>query len=114
ADLLVHRDALDRKTLRGIGITHFFETLGGLVDLPVAGIEVAHSVQNRQILRVGLEDLFVLGNGVLQLTLLDVFLRSAENFLFVKAETKRHKSADSSSFPPNIDSRNLGSVDSRD
>ncbi len=69
---------------------------------PVAGVKIANGIEHRQVLGVGLKDLFVLGNGVLQLALLDILLRSAENFLFVEAETKRHKSADSSLLPPQI------------
>src|SRR6201981_2394595 len=110
ANLLVHGNALDREPLRGVGITDTLETLGSFLDFGVAGVEVAHGVHHRQILGGGFEDLFVLGNGVLQFALLDVFLRSAENLLFVEAETKRHKSADSSLSPPKICSRKLGAT----
>ncbi len=113
ADLLVHRDALDGETLRGIGIANLLEAVGRFVDFPDARVEITHGVQHGQVLGVSLKDLFVLGNGVLELALLDVLLRSAQNFLFVKAETKCHKSADSSFFPAEDLLTKPGSLDRR-
>jgi len=44
-----------------------------------------------------LEDFFVLRDGVRKLSLLNELLRSAEDFLLIEPETKRHKIADSDS-----------------
>jgi hypothetical protein len=81
-NLLVHRDALDRETLRGISIAHNLETLDSVRGVSQAGVEIANRVRNREVLVVVFADLFVLSNGVLQLALLDKFLRGAEDFLF--------------------------------
>ena len=54
-------------------------------------VEIADGVVDGKILGVVLQDLVVLSNGVLQLALLDKLFRGAENLLFVKAKTKRHK-----------------------
>jgi hypothetical protein len=94
-DLLVHRDALDREALRSVRVAHILEAFSGLVGLADARVKVADRIQDRQVLGVGLEDLFVFRDRVLQLALLDVLLRSAENLLFIESETKRHKGADS-------------------
>src|SRR5579862_6485589 len=93
ADLLVHRDGLDRETLAGIGIAHSFETLRGLVALAVAGVEVTNGVVDRQVFGVVLENLLVLGDGILKLALLDVLLRTGENLLLIEAE-QCHKSVE--------------------
>ncbi len=91
ADLLVHGDGLDRETLVGIGIAYSFEAFGSFAGFPEAGVEIADGVGDREILGICFEDLFVLSDGVLHLALLDILLRSAENFLFVEPETERHK-----------------------
>ncbi len=65
--------------------------------LAETGVEVANGVGDGEFLGVSFEDLFVLSDGILQLALLDEFLRSAESFLFVEAKTERHMIADSSS-----------------
>jgi hypothetical protein len=96
ANLLVHGDRLDRETLVGIGIAYSLEALGGFVDLPEAGVEIADGVSDREILGISLENLLVLSDGVLHLALLNVLLRSAENLLFVEPETERHMSTNSS------------------
>src|SRR4029077_1593056 len=95
ADFLVHGDGLDRETLIGIGIAHGLEALGGFVDFAETGIEIADGIGDREVLGIGFEDLFVLGDGVLHLALLDILLRSAENVLFVEPETERHMSTNS-------------------
>src|SRR5215472_9463113 len=83
----------------GLSIAHILEALGSLVGLADSRIQVAYRVQNGQVFRISFEDLFVFGDGVLQLALLDIFLRSAENLLFIKSEAKRHISADSKPSP---------------
>ena len=98
-DLLVHGDALDREALRGIGIAHGFEALDGFGRVAQARVKIADGVVDGKILGIVLQDLVVLSNGVLQLALLDKLLRGAENLLFVKAKTKRHRGTDSSLFP---------------
>ena len=60
-------------------------------------MQIAHRIQHGQVLGIMFQNFFVLGDRILQLTLLDTLLRSAEDFLFVETETKRHKIADSSS-----------------
>ena len=75
ADLLVHRDGLDRESLAGIGIADSLEAFGGFVGFAEAGVEVADGVGDGQVLGIVLEDLLVLGDGVLQLALLDILLR---------------------------------------
>src|SRR5208337_245112 len=96
ADLLVHGDGLDRETLRGIGIAYGLEAVGGFIGVAEAGVEVADRVGNGEVLGVGLDDLFVFRDGVLNFALLDVLLRRAENLLFVEPETERRKVTNSS------------------
>ena len=95
-DLLVHRDAFYRETLRGIGIADTLETFDGFGSLAQSGVEVPDGVVDGEVLGIVLENLLVFRDGVLKLALLDKLFRSAEKLLFVKAETKRHRSADSS------------------
>ena len=83
-------DSLDRESLAGIGIAYILETIGSLLDLAEAGVEVADSVGHRQIFGIIFKDLFVFRDGALQLALLDILLRSAEDLLLVESETKRH------------------------
>ena len=96
ADLLVHGDSLDRESLGGIGIAHTLKTGRGLVVIAHAGVEVSNGVTHREILGIILEDLVVLSDGILQLALLDILLRSAEDLLFVEPETERHIGTNSS------------------
>src|SRR6202023_4091177 len=91
ADLLVHGDSLDRESLGGIGVAHTLKTVRGLVVIAHAGVEVSHGVTHREILGIILEDLAVLSDGILQLALLDILLRSAEDLLFIEPETERHR-----------------------
>ena len=100
-DLLVHGDALDREALRGIGVAHHLEARDGLFSVAETGVEIADGVIDGKILGVVLEDLVVLSNGVLQLALLHEFFRCAENPLFVKTKTKRHRIRTPAFFPPN-------------
>src|SRR5271169_325355 len=100
-DLLVHGDALDRETLCGIGIAHRLEAFNRFGNVAEAGVEIADRVVDSKILGIALQDLFVLSDGVLQLALLDKLFRGAENFLFVKAKTKRHRERTPAFFPPN-------------
>ncbi len=94
ADLLVHRDGLDRETLAGIGIAYCLETSGSFIGLPEAGVEIPDGVGDRQVLGIILEDFFVLSDSILQFALLDILLRIAENLLLVEAE-QCHKSTNS-------------------
>jgi len=96
ADLLVHGDSLDRESLGGIGIAHTLKTVRGLVVIAHAGVEVSNRVTHREILGIILEDLVVLSDGILQLALLDILLRSAEDLLFIEPETERHIGTNSS------------------
>ncbi len=96
ADFFVHGDGFDRETLRGIGIAYGLETFGGFIGIAEAGVKVADGVGDGEVFGVGLDDLFVLNDGILHLALLDVFLRSAEHLLFVEPETERHKVTNSS------------------
>src|SRR5208283_3175015 len=91
ADLFVHGDRLDREALVGIGIAYSLEAFGGFVGFAEAGVEVPHGIGDREIFRIGLDNFFVLSDGVLHLALLDILLRSAEYFLFVEPETESHK-----------------------
>src|SRR5258708_35756404 len=95
ADLLVHRDSLDRETLAGIGIAYCLEALSGFIALSQAGVEIANGISNCQILSVVLENLFVLRNSVLQFPLLNVFLRTVKSLLLVESE-QRNKSTNPS------------------
>ena len=94
ADFFVHRDGLDREALAGIGIAYSLETSGGFIGFAEARVKVADGIGDGQILGIVLEDLFVLGDGILQLALLDILLRTGENLLLVEAE-QCHKSANS-------------------
>ena len=76
-DLLVHRDAFYRESLRGIGITHTLETLDGFGGIAEAGVEIANRVVDGEVLGIVLENLLVFRDGVLKLALLDKLLRSA-------------------------------------
>ena len=96
-ELLVHGDGFDGEALCRIGVANALEGFDGLVALAETGVEVTNGVGDGQFLGVSFEYFFVLGDGILQLALLDELLRSAESFLFVEAKTKRHKLADSSS-----------------
>src|SRR5271165_6566549 len=98
-DLLVHRDALNREALRGVGIPHRLEALNRFRGVAQTGVEIADRVVDGQILGIVLQDLLILSNGVLQLALLHKLFRGAENLLLVKTKTKRHRGADSSLFP---------------
>src|SRR5205823_7529212 len=93
--LLVHGDCFDRETLAGISVADFFEALEGPLILAKTGVKIAYSVRNGQILGVSLQNLLVLSDSILQLSLLDILLRRAESLLFVESETKRHMSANS-------------------
>src|SRR5262249_36031455 len=55
-----------------------------------AGVEIAHGVQNGEILRVLFYDLVVLSNSSLQLALLDILLRCAEDLRLVEPEPECH------------------------
>ena len=94
ADFLVHRDGFDGETLAGVGVAYGLEAVGSFVDFAEARIEVTHGVGDGEVLRVILENFFVLRNGILRLALLDILLRSGENLLFVETE-QCHKSANS-------------------
>ena len=87
AELLVHGDGFNGEALRGIGIANTLEALRGLVALSQARVKVTDGIQNGEVFRIMLQDFFVLGDGILQLTLLNELLRSAENFLFIETET---------------------------
>ena len=95
-NLLVHRDALDRETLRGIGIANTLKTFNGFGSIAETGVQVPHRVVHGKVFGIVFKNLLVLGNGVLNLALLDKLFRRTEKLLFVEAETKRHISADSS------------------
>src|SRR5581483_243493 len=56
-------------------------------------VQVADGVRNRQVLGIVLENFFVLGDGILNLALLDVLLRSGENLLLIESE-QCHKSVE--------------------
>ena len=90
------------EALGSVGVANALEGFHGLVALAETGVEVSDGVGDSEFLGVSLEYFFVLADGILQLTLLDELLRSAESFLFVEAKSKCHKLADSSSgfFPP--------------
>ena len=94
ADLLVHRDGLNRESLAGIGIAHSLETFGGFGGFAETRIEVANGIGDGQVLGIILEDLLVFGDGILQLALLNVLLSTGKNLLLVEAK-QCHKSANS-------------------
>src|SRR5208337_546495 len=80
-----------------VGIAHVLEALDRIVSVAEAGIKVAHGIHHREVLGIGFQDFFVLGDGVLQLALLDSFLRRVEYLLLIEAKTKRHKNGHSRS-----------------
>ena len=90
-DLLVHGNALDRKTLRRIGIADRFETFDGLFGIAQPRVQIANRIGNCKILFIVFADLLVFSDSILQLALLNEFFRGAENLLFVKTENKRHR-----------------------
>ena len=49
-----------------------------------AGVKVAHCIEDGEVFGIVLEDLFVFSDGVLQLALLDVFLRSTKNLRLIE------------------------------
>ena len=88
--LLVHGNGFHHKAIGGVGVPHFSEVIHRLVTAPEPGIQVADCIQNGEVFRILLENLFIFGNGVLQLALLHEFLSHAEKFFPVKTETERH------------------------
>src|SRR5262249_17442956 len=90
-ELLVHGDGFDRKAILRIGFAYLLEVLGSLFVVADPGAEIADRVQDGQILGVLFDDLFILGDGILQLALVDILLRRCRYLCFVKAETGRHR-----------------------
>ena len=64
-DLFVHRDALDRETLRGIGIAHRLKALDGLLAVTQTRVQIANRVGDGEVFVVMLADFFILSNGIL-------------------------------------------------
>ena len=90
-DLLVHSNALDRKTLGGIRIADRFETLDRLFGIAQPRVQIANRIGNCKILFIVLADLLVFRDSVLQLALLNELFRGAENLLLVESKDKRHR-----------------------
>ena len=86
--------------MRGIGIANTLKTFHGFFTIAKTRVQIPHGIHHREILGIGLQNLFVLSDRVWQLALLDKLLRSTENLLFIEAKTKPHKSADSISVRP--------------
>ena len=73
--LLVNGNGFYGKTVLRILVPDSLEVLAGFLILSYPGVEVANSIEDSKIFRIFLDDLFVFGNGVLQLALLDKLLR---------------------------------------
>jgi hypothetical protein len=90
-NLLVHRNGFDREAFAGISLATAFETLGGLLSVSDLRIKVTEGIQHVEVARVFLGDLFKVGNGVVQLPLLDTLLRRSKGLSLVKTKTEHHK-----------------------
>ena len=88
--LLVHSDGLHHKAVRRVHVSYFSEVIGGPIGLPETGIKIPDGVEHREVLGILLGDLFVFGDGVLQLALLHILLSRTEYFRLVECKTERH------------------------
>src|SRR5205823_5883638 len=89
--LLVHGNSFDGKTLVGVGFTHALEKRDCFFRLANAGVQVADGVEYGEVFGVGLYSLFVFGNGILQLPLLDVSFRGSKYLRSIEAKAKSHR-----------------------
>ncbi len=71
-ELPVNGNGFDGKAILRILVADFLEVSTGLVILADTGVEVADGVQDREVLGVLFDDLFVFGNGVGKFALLDI------------------------------------------
>ena len=85
--LLVHGDGLDHEPVGGIGVGDFAEALQAVVETAHANIEVTDRVHHGEVAGIAFQDLFVLGDGILQLALQHKALRCLQDLRLVKAKS---------------------------
>jgi hypothetical protein len=89
--LLVNRDGFNGKAILRVLVANFLEVLRGLIVVADARVEVPNRIQDREVLGVFFNDLFVFGNRVGQLALLDELLRLREYLYFIETKPECHK-----------------------
>jgi hypothetical protein len=86
-ELLVNGDRLHHEAALGVGFGDLLEAVSGFAGLVGAGVQIAHRVQHRQVAGVVLEDLLIVGDGLVQPALLQVALGGRQNLRLVESET---------------------------
>ena len=89
--LLVNRNGFNGKAVLRVLVADFLEVIRGLIVVADARVKVPDGVQHRQVLGIFLDDLFVFGNRVGQLALLDKLLRLRQDLYFVEPKPECHK-----------------------
>ncbi len=89
-ELLVDGNGFYCEAVLRILVADFLEIYASLVVLTQTGMEVANRVEDSQVLGVLFDHLFVLGNGIGKLALLDMLLSRAEDLCLVETKPKCH------------------------
>src|SRR6185312_3717496 len=89
--LFVNGNGFNGKAILRVLIANFLEVIRGLIVVADARVEVPNRIQDREVLGVFLNDLFVFRNRVGQLALLDELLRLREYLYFVETKPECHK-----------------------
>ena len=87
-DLLVHRDGLQDGAVGDIGFRDDAEALDRFFVLPEPGINIANRIEDGEISGLGLQNLVVFGDGVLQLVLLQIAFGFCPRLFFVVPESE--------------------------
>ena len=90
-DLLVNCNRFYGKTIGGVCVAHLFEIFDRAGVVANASVEIANRIQDGQVPRVGLQYLFVLRNGILELALLDVLFGRGKRLLLAKSKPENHR-----------------------
>src|SRR6266567_789164 len=88
--LLVNGDCLYGEAVLGVLVANFLEIVGSVVVLAEPGVEVANSVQDRQVLGVFPDNFFILGDSIRELPLLDKLLRRGHDLCFIETKPECH------------------------
>src|SRR5260370_7996373 len=71
-------------------ISDLFEAADGLLVFADSRVKITNLVEDRQVLRVFPDDLFIFGNRARQSALLDTPLRLRQNLCFVESKPECH------------------------
>jgi len=82
--LLVNGDCLYGEAVLGVLVAYFLEIIGSVVVLAEPGVEVANSVQDRQVLGVFPDNFFILGDSIRELPCWTNFSAEAMIFALLK------------------------------